>query len=187
MTQKTESPTADLAAIKALLDDALAPMRDEITSLKAKLAETDRMIPKFVPMQNRRNPSGMPQTPSEHAATLGKLRSGETSDGVLRSIPLTQNGKRLDQGALAAMVEAFQPRFQLGDAVRINPEAERLGWAPGRTWAELLATDSKNPEGYGVIREVAPFSHRGWMYRAKVEGHTPERGMIFDEHELLGA
>lgn len=186
MSEKA-SPGFDLAAFKALLDDSMAPIKAELDSLKVQVAEQERRASKFVPMQGRVNPSGMPRSPQEHFASMASTRPGETSTESARSLLTTQNGKRMDQSDLAGILQSFGPAFEKGDQVRINPDAQRLGWAEGKTWGPLLAKDRKNPDGYGVVREIAPFSHRGWMYRVKVEGHTPERGMVFDQHELLGA
>lgn len=191
MTAKADTGGIDFEALKSFftttLEEQMAPLRETVKELQAKVEATDKMIPKFVPMQNRKNPSGMPKTPAEHVAAMANLKTGETHSDAARSIQVTQNGKRMDQGALAALLESYQPQFAIGDAVRINPDAERLGWAAGRTWGDLLAKEPTNPDGYGVIREIAPFSHRGWMFRVLVKGHTPERGMIFDQHELLHA
>lgn len=187
-----EAPALDLAAIKAFftesLDEQMAPLREELAAVKAQLAEVDRQVPKFIKMPRRDNPSGMPKTPAEHLATMAQMTPGDTTSRSIHSTLVTQNGKRMDQGALAALLENYAPLYGPGDAVRINPAAERLGWTPGKTWAELLAKSPSNPDGYGEVQEVCPFSHRGWMYRVVVKGHSEKpSGMVFDQHELLSA
>ncbi len=190
MTPPKEGPGIDLAALKVLfaetLEEQMAPLRETVSQLQDKLAEVDRQTPKMRPMQRQPNPSGMPQTPAEAVAQM--VRSGDRGhDGTARSVMTTINGKPMDQGALKAFMDSFQPEFEAGDAVRINPEAYRLGWPQEQTWNTLLAKGTTNPEGYGTVREILKFSHRGWMYRVKVAEHTPERGMCFDQHELLHA
>lgn len=189
--QTVKAPPAaglDLEVLRSLLKDTMTeemkPLREEIAELRSKVQEQERATPKFVPMQHK-NQSGMPKTPEEHLRAMANLREGQTREGSIHEIPTTQNGKRMDQGALKALFDSYQPPFQPGDTVRINPDAERLGWPEGKTWGQLLAKAKQNPDGYGVIREIAPFSHRGWMFRARIEGHTGERGMVFDAHELV--
>src|SRR5258707_13393849 len=102
MTAKTEG-AVDLAAIKALfqesLEEQMAPLREAVKTLESKVNDQDRMIPKFVPMANRTNPSGMPKTPQEHLASMAGMKTGETQSATIKSVPVTQNGKPMEQGA----------------------------------------------------------------------------------------
>lgn len=188
MTTKAEAPAFDLSALEALFERQLAPLKETVAALQKKVDENDAMIPKFVPMQNRKNPSGMPTTPAEKIAAMAGMKPGEIRSDTARSIPVTVNGHPIDADTIAAITRATGAEFLEGEEIRINPTSRRRHSAEGSTWATTLAKAGRNLEGYGVVMEVDnKITPYGRLYRVRADGHTGERGMNFESHELLRA
>jgi len=214
MASETSAPSLDMKALASLIQDAtiqaVAPIRNEIAALTARIEKQEDATPRFTPME----------APEDIAAArreaIGNAPMGE-SEGT-SSYPVTSTGERVD-------MRFMQPRFKAGERVRINASTAREGfprtgdpfpdkwevdthgkkrvtsdwrkWAsffPDQPesggefprdviWGDILAR--QRSQGKGTIRYRKFLSKRGiWKYSVRVNGLTTKDGDGFMETEL---
>lgn len=188
--QTTEAPDQSGASsipdgdLKALIQD----MSAQIADLKREVQQAKAMTPAYKPME-RTDPHNAAQRRAQ-IEQIGVTKKGdaEFSDGLNAFVPVTSGfgfegvrGNRIPD----AMIGSLNKRFDVGDLVRINPDATREGST--RSWGEIL--DKHNADGVGVVTAVSDFRKCGmWKYRVRLTKVGGFRGLDgFYDYELLPA
>jgi hypothetical protein len=168
----SDSPS-DLQLILGAITDLSAKVND----LTVRVENAERSVPKIAPMEND-SLTGRYGTAMEAARqALGK--TGEI-DGVLKQLPQFANSMEVPKDIFAFMT----PKFQIGQRVRINPDAVKMGGV--RTWSEVIG--NTDTTGFGTIRKVTYMTRQGeWKYKVRIPGLTNSLGDGFRESELLPA
>jgi len=186
----TEAPEqSGASSIPADLASLIQDMSAQIADLKREVQQAKAMTPAFKPM-DRTDPHNAAQRRAQIEA-LGSQKKGdaEFSDGLQGPfIGVTSGfgfegvrGNRVPD----AMIGSLNKRFDVGDMVRVNPEATREG--SERTWGEILT--KHNADGVGVVTAVSDFRKCGmWKYRVRLMKVGGFRGLDgFYDYELLPA
>ncbi len=165
----TEAPqnTDALMLILGKLDE----FSTRLEGVEQRQRKQEQSVPRFQPMER-------PDKPHNPRSAMAGARVGEEREGAAGQLPVGTNGQRLPNALLNQFVQRFQP----GDPVRINPEAERVG-AEGVLWGTVL--DRAHSDGEGTIRKVLWLSKYGeWKYKVRVPGLTTRTGDGFYDSEL---
>ena len=174
-----EAPQAEtqhdglLAAIEGLLDRRLGALEDRLNKLEGAK-------PRFTPMARQR-----PRTGGYEAPEALRARGMRTLDTAGREVG---NGANILDDP-ARRPRGFRAAFNVGDTVRINPDALMHG-SDSKTWAEVMDSPLMvDCEFIGEVRSLTGFSRTDEpKYRVVVPGLTPvPRGDGFYESELLPA
>ncbi len=166
----------DMAALAALVREtvelSVAPLREEMAQIRGATPKFTKVVPP--------NPSGRRARSYEPPAQLLAR--------ALRGIGRGQNASGQTswydspEGRRTVPVE-YWPVFGPGDIVRLNPDARMHG--SDKTWGEVLAGDTRNPDGIGEVTGTAGYTDNFEpKYRLSISGFSG--GVVgMRESELL--
>ena len=165
-----EAPLDIAALIKAAISEAVKPLLAEIDTLKA--GQT-RFV-KVPPTQRRSRRTYEP--PEALQAQAVKLHKGESANGTARWFDTARGMEQLP--------EEYRPIFRPGDLVRLNLEAK--AWGDSRTWGEILAGRTVNPQGLGeIVCTMGKTETWEFKYKVNIPGESNGNGNGYRESELL--
>lgn len=161
-----------LAAIEGLLDKRLGGLEERLTKLEGAR-------PRFQPMVRPQRPREGGYVPPEQLRARGMRTLDAAGREVGGGSSLYDDPQRRPRG--------FRAAFNVGDVVRINPDALIHG-GDGKTWQTVMdRPELAECEFVGEVRSLTGFSRTDEpKYRVVIPGLTPvPRGDGFYESELL--
>lgn len=171
----------DLTVLAQLLGEqiagALAPIRQELDSLKSQVTQQADRAPQFRKQESDGDRDSV-MAARRRAFNEAMANKGSAISGTAMQIPVGTHGQRLNEH----LQQAFPQRYRPGDTVFINPEVTKE--RAGRTWGDVLS--GIGCSGEGVVRKSLWLTKFGqWKYIVRVKGLTKPEGDGFHDYELM--